>query len=390
MIVFPIDGLFLDRFKILRQLGRGNMGVVYEAEDTKLGTKVALKVLSESSAAGIYRLKQEFRAIADIVHPNLVGLHELFNVQGEWFFTMDLVHGDTILAGLGSKPDIARLKNVFSQLAIGIHAIHNTGKLHRDIKPNNVLLTDDDRVVILDFGLVSDEEKGGVGQTLVEDGVSGTPAYMAPELTMGRGASKAGDWYAFGVMLFEALVGHLPFEGTVREVLTFKALYDPPSLASLLTNVPDELDTLCMKLLSRDSEARPGFDEITMVLGNSVKISEAPPPLEELPFVGRLNELAALHDALSITHVGTPCVVMLSGPSGVGKSTLVEHFLSSLRTTREAVVLNGRCFERESVPFKGCDSLVDSITHYLRQLPLRQAAQLLPRQILALARIFPC
>ncbi len=365
------------------------MGVVYEVEDTKLGTKVALKVLSESSAAGIYRLKQEFRAIADVVHPNLVGLHELFYAQGEWFFTMDLVRGGTLLHQLGPRPNLARLRNVFSQLANGIHAIHMTGKLHRDIKPNNVLLSPDDRVVILDFGLVSDEEKGGVGQTLVEDGVSGTPAYMAPELTMGLGASKAGDWYAYGVMLFEALVGHLPFEGTVREVLTFKALYDPPSLASLLEDVPDELDTLCMKLMSRDPAARPGFEEIMAVLGGPVKVSEAPPPSEELPFVGRRDELAALHEALSVTHAGTPCVVMLSGPSGVGKSTLVEQFLSGLRLSRDTVVLSGRCFERESVPFKGCDSLVDSITHYLRQLPLRQAAQLLPRQILALARIFP-
>lgn len=389
MLLFPIDGLFLDRFKMLRQLGRGNMGVVYEVEDKKLGTNVALKVLSESSAAGIYRLKQEFRAIADIVHPNLVGLHELINAQGEWFFTMDLVPGDTLLNQLGHKPNMSRLKNVFSQLASGIQAIHNTGKLHRDIKPNNVLLTPEDRVVVLDFGLVSDDEKGGVGQTLVEDGVSGTPAYMAPELTMGMGASRAGDWYAFGVMLFEALAGHLPFEGTVREVLTFKALYDPPSIASLVEDVPDELDTLCMKLLRRDPLLRPGYEEIVAVLGSNPKVSEMPPPVEDLPFVGRREEMALLRDAFEVTHRGSACVAMISGPSGVGKSTLVEHFLSELRLTREAVVLTGRCFERESVPYKACDSLVDSLTHYLRQLPGRQAAQLMPRQILALARIFP-
>jgi predicted ATPase len=389
VLLLPNNGLILDRFKILRQLGKGNMGVVYEAEDTEIGVNVALKVLSESSAAGIYRLKQEFRAIANVVHPNLVGLHELFSVDDIWFFTMDLVEGDTLLNQLGRKPNLARLKLVFSQLAAGIRVIHNTGKLHRDIKPNNVLLTPDDRVVILDFGLASDAEMGGVGQTLVEDGVSGTPAYMAPELMTGVGVSRAGDWYSFGVMLFEALTGRLPFEGNIREVLTFKALYDPPPISSLVNDVPDDLDALCTRLLSRDPAQRPGYDEVISVLGNTSKGSKAPLPTEDLPFVGRGEETASLREALEMTHLGKPCVAMVSGPSGVGKSTLIENFMSELRRSGEAVVLSGRCFEREWVPFKGCDSLIDSLTHYLRQLPARQAAQMMPRQILALARIFP-
>jgi eukaryotic-like serine/threonine-protein kinase len=171
LVLLPNTELMNGRFVVHRQIGSGGMGVVYEATDRKLETLVAAKVLTEVNPAGIYRLKQEFRALADVSHPNLVSLHELFLDRGQWFFSMELIRGRNLIDYLGVDDDPSDLKQVFLQLATGIHAIHDAGKLHRDLKPNNVLVTPNGSVKILDFGLVSDQEAGGVGQTIVEEGV---------------------------------------------------------------------------------------------------------------------------------------------------------------------------------------------------------------------------
>jgi len=190
--------LLCGRFTVKRFLGQGGMGVVYEVEDSMRRARVALKTLPFVDANGIYRLKQEFRALAGVCHPNLVGLHELFCDDGQWFFTMDLIKGVPLLEYVGDLPGSPRLKRVFAELATGIHAIHEAGKLHRDLKPTNAMVTQDKRAVIMDFGLASDQETGGAGQTAVEESVSGTPLYMSPEQAALKAASCASDWYAFG------------------------------------------------------------------------------------------------------------------------------------------------------------------------------------------------
>ena len=190
------------RFVIERQLGEGGMGIVYQARDTKRGTDVALKMLSHLDATGIYGIKKEFRSLADVVHENLVGLHELFADGDEWFFTMDLVEGvpfteyvrtDPALgfeATLSSDPLGApfdatleapggvtgsrgsgalretRLREVLRQLVAAVSAIHGAGKLHRDLKPSNVLVRRGGRVVILDFGLAKDHADSDATQTI--------------------------------------------------------------------------------------------------------------------------------------------------------------------------------------------------------------------------------
>jgi hypothetical protein len=373
----PKTALLGGRFIIRNLLGSGGMGIVYET-------------LYQVDAAGIYRLKQEFRALADVVHPNLVGLHELFSDGDRWFFTMDFVQGDTLLDRLGHEPNESAIRKAFAQLAIGIQAIHDAGKLHRDLKPTNVLLTPEARVVILDFGLASDQQAGGIGQTIVDENISGTPAYMAPEQFAARPASPASDWYAFGVMLFEALTGRPPFEGSGHLALVHKLQQDAPRPSSLRRGIPEDLDELCTHLLQRDPEARPSFKEISQTLGPAGPISEIPTTIEDKgPFVGRVEEAAALYTAFHATDQGLPVALFVHGHSGVGKSTLVEHFLKRLRCEGKAVVLTGRCYERESVPYKACDSLIDALSRYLRRLPGEQAAIVLPRQIHALARIFP-
>ncbi|MBA3549579.1 MAG: serine/threonine protein kinase, partial [Nannocystis sp.] len=169
----------LGRYTLLRQLGRGGMGVVHEAEGPN-GEHVALKTLRSLSPGGIARLKNEFRGVADLLHPNLVALHELGHdaMRDEWFVVMELVPGVELGEHLRGV-DALGLRAALGQLVHGVHALHGTGRLHRDLKPSNVLVTPQGRVVILDFGLVCDTD------ALPETELAGTPAYMAPEQARG-------------------------------------------------------------------------------------------------------------------------------------------------------------------------------------------------------------
>ena len=149
-----------ERFRVIRRLGAGGMGVVYEVDDRLRGEPVALKTLHRDGAADLYRLKREFRTLADVTHPNLVCLYELFVQDDRSFFTMELVDGVSFVdhaRGLdGAGLFVDRLMPALRQLVDGVAALHRQGKLHRDIKPTNVLVTRGGRVVILDFGLTAE------------------------------------------------------------------------------------------------------------------------------------------------------------------------------------------------------------------------------------------
>jgi eukaryotic-like serine/threonine-protein kinase len=423
----------LGRFDLERTLGEGGMGVVYLAYDREQKRRVALKTLARVDPASRYRFKKEFRALADVSHPNLVVLHELI-VSGEtWFFTMEYVDGTDFLAHvcdlramervaasttepLGSdgvlpappptesqvvavhslrrSPVVneARLREALRQLAEGIAALHGAGKLHRDIKPSNVLVTRDGRVVLLDFGMI-DESQERTDVTLDEH-LFGTPAYMSPEQAAGETATEASDWYGFGALLYETLTGRIPIEGTVLEILLRKQKEDPPRPSALVSHVPEDLEALCMSLLARTPRARPSGAEVLARLrdgGERTERASGPERRVSAPlgFVGRQAELEALQGAFEATRQGKPSVVLLGGASGLGKSALVRRFCDELRRKQGAVVLAGRCYERESLPFKAIDSVIDALCRHLARMPEAEASQLLPRNVRALARLFP-
>ena len=265
-----------ERFQIEGPLGRGGMGEVYAAFDLERNQRVALKSLLAPDAASIYRFKREFRALANVAHPNLVTLYDLVSSGDDWFFTMELVKGTDFLSfvrdlappkldeaeapsvtrtivveppssAASSPTDVTeatfasqsskqalnhgpsevptepaqaakpeRLGPAIAQLAKAITALHRTGHLHRDIKPSNIIVTPEGRVVVLDFGVIT--ELSG-SKRKADDAIAGTPAYMAPELLDEVPASPASDWYAYGVILFEALTGTRPFAGSGQSIL---------------------------------------------------------------------------------------------------------------------------------------------------------------------------
>ena len=462
-----------ERFVIEKKLGAGGMGVVYQTFDRERGERVALKTLPRMDAKSIHRLKQEFRALADVTHPNLVCLHELVADGEEWFFTMDLVEGvdflkhvregeapsehsfssrphtrettidsasrsmtspaiaptlgeampalNTVVGGApfesgdvdaspvspahsqpprpsvgdAARVSFPRLRATLAQLVRGVSALHEAGKLHRDIKPSNVIVGEGGRVVILDFGLVQD---GRADQTAAdENAFAGTPAFMAPEQAAGLPLTPAADWYGVGAMLYLAITGHHPFEGTSMQMMVNKQMREARAPSSLAAGIPDDIEALCVALLRRDPADRARGRDLALALAASTAGGEGESPpgarssgaLRAAAFVGRERELVALRAALAETRKGKPVIAYVHGASGIGKSALVQHFLGEIAESGDTVVLSGRCYERESLPFKAFDSIIDALTRYLRTLPRDQSFWLLPGGIHELARVFP-
>jgi hypothetical protein len=370
------SGAISERYQIVRELGRGGFGVVYEAVDRKMtgAPSVALKLLRRPHPDQLYRFKREFRALAEMRHRNLVQLYELEAWGLDAFFTMELIRGQSPHQYVRQRPGEAR--EVLRQLAEGLSALHRAGKLHRDVKPSNVLVEDGGRVVLLDFGLAIEMEIGATADR------AGTPLYMSPEQCAERPLEPASDWYAVGAVLFEALTGRPPFEGSVDELLRRKQSEEAPRASAFDPAVPDDLDDLCAALLARDPAARPSGDEILRHL----QAAPVEVPRRE-PFVGRAREKARLFECFD---AGGRAVVLTRGPSGIGKSALLRCFLEELRRRKpEPMILAGRCFELESVPYKALDAIVDELARQLKRLPAIEAAALLPRDAKALTTLFP-
>jgi tetratricopeptide (TPR) repeat protein/predicted Ser/Thr protein kinase len=392
-----------ERYDVVRRIGEGGMGVVYEAFDRVRGRSVALKSLLHFSPAALYRFKQEFRTLADVHHPNLVRLYELVVAEGdEVFFTMELVSGTDFLTYVQksgppsrtSPVDLDRLRGALRQLVEGVLALHGAGKLHRDIKPSNVLVANDGRVAILDFG-VATELSHVVDENLAEvREMVGTARYMAPEQALSEAPTPASDWYSVGVVLYEALVGAPPFVGSTVDVLTLKTTNDPVPPAERVEGVPPELDSLCRALLNRDAEKRPTGPEILQHLGGTVSLRPVPSlmpagPERAVALVGREGQLAALRAGFEHVLAGQPVTLRVTGASGMGKSAVAAHFLDGLVESGEAVVLRGRAYERESVPYKAVDSMIDALSRYLVHLEEEGETLELPTDIDALAHVFP-
>jgi serine/threonine protein kinase len=248
----------LDRFTIEGRLGEGGMGRVFAAFDEVRQARVALKTLMRPSRGSLAQFEHEFRIASAVAHPNLIRLHEFFGDGPEWFFTMDLVEGDTLPELQRRGFAEAELDRVFAELARAIAALHRANILHGDLKPSNFLISQGNgRVVLLDFGLA----RSVGGATLELSG--GTPLYMSPEQLLGLELTEASDWYSFGVVLFEALTGNLPKRGAVRHELV---------------GAPEPLAALCAELLHEERDARPVGREVLERLAATPNSAVGRPP----------------------------------------------------------------------------------------------------------------
>ncbi|MCA9144648.1 MAG: protein kinase [Planctomycetales bacterium] len=399
----------LGDYELLRELGRGGFGVVYAAKHLRRGEVVALKTLPMGLAGGgrgaddaerLHKFRQEFRQLSEVNHPNLVGMQTLEVEGNQWFLTMDLVDGVDFLDYVrpNNELDESRLRAALKHLAAGVAALHERGIVHRDLKPSNALVSADGRVTILDFGLVAElQQPTDHTVSLQSQSFAGTPRYAAPEQAVGT-RSAAGDWYALGVMIYEALTGEAPFRGSGMQIILQKQAEDAPPLAGR-DDVPEDLATLADQLLQREPSERPdtnticeslGVDEDTVSYGTPDDSVAESSTIDNAILIGRERQLAELDSAKRLLREnGKPVAVLVSGMSGEGKTSLINKFLMSLRRDDQMLVLSGRCYDRESVPFKAVDCIVDPLAGHLRTLPLEEASKLLPKDIALTAQLFP-
>ena len=267
-----------------------------------------------------------------------MAFYELVAEEGQWFYTMELVDGIGFSRHLRREGvDIPALRRSLPQLAAGINAVHEAGKLHRDLKPSNVLITPEERVVILDFGIVADLTSTGGEHRTMGEGVWGTAAYMAPEQAHGE-ASPASDWYAMGVMLYEALTGQLPFSGPAFSVISQKLEGRPPRPGDVAPDVAPDLADLCVDLMALRAEDRPDHSDILQRLGaEPERVAAARATSTRL--VGREQQLDRLGEAYQRSLSGEPVFVCVHGPSGIGKTTLLEKFVHDRSAQESALVL---------------------------------------------------
>ncbi len=251
-----------NRYKILRELGRGGMGVVYHALDTVLQREVALKELplhlgGNGDLAG--RFRQEARVLAKLAHPAIVQVHDLIEDDGRLWIALEYVPGGTVADAMryagGALPWTETVR-IGAQVAAGLAFAHGQGVIHRDIKPMNVLLTDGrpPAAKLGDFGLARLTEST---EHTVPGSLLGSARYMSPEQVAGRPADARSDLYSFGISLFEMLTGHVPFDGEFASVLARHANEAVPDVRTLAPEVPAALATLIASMVAKSPADRP-------------------------------------------------------------------------------------------------------------------------------------
>lgn len=329
-----------DRYEVRETLGRGGMGVVYRVFDPKYGVELALKTLPKPDPADQVRLKQEFRHVADLSHPNLVPLHELHLDGEDCFFTMALIEGAPLTSASFTTP--TQFVGLARQLVLGVRALHRAGLLHRDIKPENVLVTADHRVVLLDFGLARSIQQHAPAT------IDGTPAFMDPRLWTGAPPDETSDWYAVGMLLYLALTDELPPPG-------------PVTVPQAPWPLDEALLTTIVGLLHPDVAKRPRWD----ALWRHLDPAGGPPDEFGAPFVGRADDLQWLRDQLDAARDGlVRCCVR--GPSGIGKTRLLEQaFLHD--PTAPLTVFRSRCHPQEALAYQALDGIVDQLVESARR-----------------------
>ncbi|MEW6212329.1 MAG: serine/threonine-protein kinase, partial [Acidobacteriota bacterium] len=265
-----IEGREVGHYHVLSLIGRGGMGEVYLAEDTRLGRKVALKLLPSDFIKDddrVRRFQREARAASSLNHPNIITVFDIGQSDRLHFIAAEFIDGPTFRALMG-REELSRLIELLAQVADGLAKAHSSGIIHRDLKPENIMVTKDGFAKVLDFGLAkliasplpADDNRSEAATSPAETRpgiLVGTVGYMSPEQAQGKAVDHRSDIFSFGCILYEAVTGRRPFEGDSTIEVLHKIIYDqPPAVSDFNSNCPTELQRIIRRCLVKDPDRR--------------------------------------------------------------------------------------------------------------------------------------
>ena len=356
-------------YQVVSQLGSGGMGEVYRAYDARLSRDVALKVIRRVLSVGLDaqddtldRLLREAILASALNHPNIVTIYETGVFDTDRYIAMELVEGTTLRQVARQGLAVGRAIGIARQVSEALAVAHAAQIVHRDIKPDNVMVRPDGYVKLLDFGLARVQPEmvtvGEIAATTEAGLLLGTVAYMAPEQARGEMITQEADVFALGVMLYELVTGRHPFAAPSQLGTLHALMWEAPEPPSFVNpELPRAIDQLIVEMLQKDPRLRPGASEVmyrlnlahdsTIAVALSAVTVSQPHRSGARDIVGRDQELDALQHEYERAQRGQGRLVVISAEAGMGKTTLVDALIKQLDEQHEPVrVGRGRCSER--------------------------------------------
>ena len=344
----------VSHYRILEKLGAGGMGEVYLAEDMKLGRKVALKILSEEFTTNkdrLNRFEQEACAASALNHPNILTIHEVGEDSGIHFIATEFIDGKTLRRHMSKSPlEASEILDISVQVASALEEAHGAGIVHRDIKPDNIMIRRNSHVKVLDFGLAklteapdrsaSDAEASTRVLVQTDAGVvMGTSHYMSPEQTRGKPVDARSDIWSLGVVMYEMVAGRTPFEGeTSTDVIVAITQKEAPPLGRFAPNVPPELEWIVTKTLRKDKDER--YQTVKELLTDLRRLKQ------KLEFEAELERSTAPDSATRSAITGAPAVPTISGraaftaeATGTHPTSSAEYIVSEIKRHKTGATL---------------------------------------------------
>ena len=349
-------------YRLETRIGHGGMGEVYRAFDTRLNRPVAVKVMrsEEDKERAVDRFLREARSASALNHPNIVVIHEVGETsEGDHFIVQELIEGSTLRALLTGPMPLTRIAEMGAQIARALDAAHSAGIVHRDVKPENVMLRDDGFVKVLDFGLArslafeSSEAITNPGLETMPGVIVGTASYLSPERINGGQCGPPADVFAFGVMLYEMAAGKRPFIApTGLGIVTAIVAEQPVPLTYHDAAIPIAFDDLVQRMLAKNPERRPSardVEQYLVAMQRSDTLVDRAAVVESArrTTVGREIQRARLRSVYAGVKERRGLIVAVTGEPGIGKTSLIEDFLSEVASSSVPPTLaRGRCSER--------------------------------------------
>jgi serine/threonine protein kinase len=270
-VVSALEG----RYQVLKEIGRGGMGIVFQAYDKQLKEQVAIKILSpmlSNDGDALERLKREVSAARRITHSNVIRIHDIAEVNGLHFVSMEFFGGTNLKEYIKQAGHLSIMEafNIASQVCDGLQAAHAQGVIHRDLKSQNIIIGAANQIKIIDFGLAYTQQMQGMTATGL---IMGTPEYMAPEQVSGKKVDERADVYSLGIILYELFTGRVPFTGQSAISVGFQQMKDPPPRpTSVNPQIPLEVEQVILKALQKDPMHRHrSVAELKEELDNAVR-----------------------------------------------------------------------------------------------------------------------